>query len=99
VTPGNQLFAGERIFRYEVPVDDQWHDFKLWGDPLAVQCRDIRAVEFWARHGGENADPSGLSRSFIVVGTGHPIPTDARYWGTAIAPGGQLVWHLLELWP
>jgi len=92
------LDAGERIYRFEVPVDDQWHEFTLWGDPLAVECRDPSVVEFWARHHDDPIVP-GVVRSFVVVGTGHRVPKDARYWGTAIVPGGQLVWHLLERRP
>ena len=88
-----RLEKNERIYRYEVPVDDQWHTFQLSGNPLAVNCRHMTTVEFWTR--SNNVDP-GLERSFIVVGTGHPIPAETHYWGTAVAPGGMLVWHLLE---
>lgn len=84
-----------RIYRYEVPVDDQWHEFALHGAPVAVGCRDPRFVEFWAMH-DDGYDP-GPVRRFIVVGTGHPLPARAhRHVGIAVAPGGQLVWHLME---
>jgi hypothetical protein len=93
----DNLHPDECIYRYEVPVDDQWHELKLWGNPQAVNCRDPRVVEFWCRHPVANALVDfDIARSFIVIGTGHRVPVDARYWGTAIAPGGQLVWHLLE---
>lgn len=88
------LDRGERIFRFEVPVDDQWHPIKLSGHPLAVGCRDARVVEFWARE--TDVATAGV-RMFRVVGTGHPMPEKATYWGTATAPGGWLVWHLVEL--
>jgi hypothetical protein len=81
-----------RIYRYEVPVDDQWHEFDL-GPVLAVGCRQADVVEFWAMH-----FDNGLTvrRRFIVVGTGHTLPVEAsRHIGTAVAPGGQLVWHLM----
>jgi len=83
-----------RIFRYEVPVDDQWHEVKLLGNPLAVGCREVAVVEFWARAYDDGS--VGYRRRFMVVGTGHPFPSHLRYWGTAVAPGGSLVWHLLE---
>ena len=35
-----------------------------------------------------------LSRTFVVVGTGHPIPNGYRYLGTAV--GKAFVWHLYE---
>lgn len=81
------------IFRYEVPVDDQWHEVALRGDVLAVGCRVPTVVEFWARY---SDDSPAVFRRFLVVGTGHPLPDNARYHGTAVAPGGHLVWHLLE---
>jgi hypothetical protein len=82
-----------RIFRYEVPVDDRWHEFELSGDVLAVGCRTPTLVEFWARH---SDDTPPVTRRFGVVGTGHPLPDNARHRGTVVAPGGHLVWHLLE---
>lgn len=82
------------IFRYEVPVDDQWHEFALRGDVLAVGCRVPTVVEFWARH---DDDEPPTVRRLAVVGTGHPLPDGVgRHHGTAVAPGGHLVWHLLE---
>jgi len=84
-----------RIFRYEIPVDDQWHTIALLGDPLAVGCRRLNVVEFWARWATDGS--AGVDRRFMVIGTGHMAPNNAwRHWGTAIAPGGQLVWHLIE---
>lgn len=80
------------IYRYEVPVDDQPHTIELWGDPLAVGCRTVGEVEFWAF-----AVPGAatMARRFQVIGTGHPALNGARYWGTAVR--GVFVWHLLEL--
>lgn len=101
-SPGTPLYAGERIWRYAVPIDDNWHGFALQGDPLYVACRQTAEatgghpiIEFWAR-----AQPNGLPgthREFMVIGTGHLVPTDVRIWGTAI--DGPFVWHLLERWP
>ena len=83
----------EAIYRYEVPVDDEPHPIELSGEILHVGCRDPRTVEFWAL----SADRPTTQRVFYVVGTGHPIPGGfTAHIGTVIAPGGQLVWHLLE---
>lgn len=79
------------IYRFEVPVDDQWHQIAACGTPLRVGCRDPRVVEFWAWH-----RPDLPPRSLCVFGTGQPIPGHATYRGTTVAPGGALVWHLLE---
>lgn len=80
-----------RILRYEVPVDDQWHLFRA-GEPLHVACRDTEVVEFWA---WETADGTLAYREFLVVGTGHYVEEGVRHIGTALVPGGGLVWHLV----
>ena len=82
------------IFRYEVLVDGGTHE--IWcSAPLFVASRSHRdIVEFWACPDG----PDAQLRRFTVVGTGHPLPAAAHvYRGTAIADGGALVWHLLEI--
>ncbi len=85
------------IYRYEVPVDGQWHEITLTAGTkvLHVAARQPNMVEFWAQHfpwGGVKA------RQFRAYGTGEPMPGWERfaYQGTAIVPGGSLVWHLME---
>src|SRR5688572_25192614 len=103
------LQPGEQIYRYSVPVDDQWHEIALQGNPLAVECRDARFVEFWARH---REDSFESKRWFRVVGTGQSLPNhptgapgDVIYRGTAMSPctpltaPGMFVWHLIEARP
>lgn len=80
-----------RILRYEIPVDDQWHTITGCAMPVHVGCRDIGVVEFWAWE-----RPGSRPHQYRVIGTGHPVDDDLWYCGTAIAPGGQLVWHLVE---
>ena len=79
-----------KIFRYEIPVDDRWHEMAV-GDILHVAARRPDVVEFWA------FDRIGLSRWLRVYGTGQPI-TDGivAHHGTVITADGQLVWHLLQ---
>jgi hypothetical protein len=81
------------IFRYAVPVDDEWHTLTLSGPIVHVATRHVDFVEVWATTNG-----TMQYREFRVFGTGHPWPEDAglAYVGTAIAPGGALVWHLVE---
>lgn len=88
-----------RIYRYEVPVDDQPHTFRLGSDPLAVGSRRPDVVEFWAAH---YSDVLVLTRSFTVVGTGHPLPDNLKttgrwHWGTVPVADGAGVWHLIEV--
>jgi hypothetical protein len=81
------------IYRYEIPVDDQWHDLELSGAVLHVAARKSHAVELWALDTGGPA----ITRTFRVFGTGQPLPDGRpRHIGTALAAGGQLVWHLME---
>jgi hypothetical protein len=84
-----------RILRIEVPVDDEWHIARVPSTPiLHVNCRQANLVEFWIREAETSAE--GVT-AFRVYGTGQPTPASARYEGTAIAPGGRLVWHLLSV--
>lgn len=83
-----------RIYRYEVPVDDQWHVIPDCSPALHVACREPDTVEFWANP----VPPSTHVRAFRVYGTGHDIDPNAMYVGTALAPGDVLVWHLMAKW-
>jgi len=80
------------VYRYEVPVDDTWHDITLTGPIVHVTSRqgDVRTVHFWALAGLG----SPYTASLRVYGTGHQVPLDATYRGTAISE--PLVWHLFE---
>jgi hypothetical protein len=83
-----------RIYRYEVPVDDRWHEIELCGgEPEHVAARRYDVVEFWAYH--DARFPARKTR-FMAVGTGHPLPRGAAYVGTALAADGRFVWHLFE---
>ena len=84
------------IYRYEVPVDDQWHTLCLSGPIVHVATRRPDVVEVWATTHGFGAYDVDL----LVVGTGHRYPsTDVTHVGTAVVPGGALVWHLLRRGP
>lgn len=83
------------IHRYEVPVDDQWHEVELTGDIVHVAARTPYAVEVWA-HAGIG---SPCVHEFRVFGTGQPLPTGhggapLRHVGTALV--GRLAWHLMQ---
>lgn len=82
------------IFRYEVPVDDQWHTLTLGGDIVHVAARRPDVVEVWAEHWHNSTWK--LSRKFRVYGTGQPN-VEGVHVGTALAADGALVWHLREM--
>jgi len=82
------------VWRYEVPVDDQWHEVQLGGlgsQPQHVASRRSGIVEFWITQ-YEGAPTS--ARYFRVFGTGHQLEPGIQYVGTAL--DGLLVWHLFE---
>ena len=82
-----------RVIRHLIPADDATHGLGLNGAILHVATRLVDAVEVWTLDSGGPTTP----RTFLVVGTGHPWPDgDWTHVGTAIIPGGVLVWHLLE---
>lgn len=82
-----------RALRHEIPVDDTVHEVVLAGPILHVGCKgrpDV--VDVWTQDEGQTRKVR-----LLVVGTGQPWPDGAFYLGTAIVPGGRLVWHLLGL--
>lgn len=93
------------VHRYEVQIDDRWHEFTLTGRIVHVACRGeslYAPVQFWALV----EDLSPYTASFRVFGTGHEVPERAQYVGTAFSPPrtamfalppGKFVWHLFEL--
>lgn len=81
------------VFRYEIPVDGEWHDLELSGQILQVASRKPDLVELWAFQGADLP----RARRLQAFGTGQPLPEDTAvlHVGTALAPGG-FVWHLFE---
>lgn len=86
------MTAERKVFRYTVPIDDQWHELNLAAAPLAVAAAGD-AVEFWAEDMGPSSRYLGC---FRVFGTGHPLPPDALWAGTCTRTAEGLVWHLYE---
>lgn len=81
------------IHRFEVPVDDKWHRATLFGPIVHVGARRIDPVEFWTM----NNSPVPTQLDLRIYGNGQPIEDHgAQYVGTAMVPGGTLVWHLIS---
>jgi hypothetical protein len=82
------------MYRYQVGLAGP-ETIGLTGEPAAFGAlADSAGIEFWAEH-----DDAGIAvpRTFVVVGTGHPVPDGAVYAGTAPRTRHGLVWHLYEL--
>jgi hypothetical protein len=82
------------IYHYEVGLDDP-EVINLTGPPLAFGVLErSKGMEFWAEHDDAEAE---IGHTFIIIGTGHLVPRDARYVGTAPRTPEGYVWHLYEL--
>lgn len=82
----------QRVLRWDVPVDDKWHDIGA-GRVVEVAVRNTRTpdernlVEVWTLEDYPGTSTADLpKRSAIVVGTGQPAPENTEYLGTAIVP-------------
>lgn len=86
------------IWRYEVKIslmNDAPTDLMLTGDPVQFEALpQSRGIGFWAEH---DSDKPEILRRFIIIGTGHPIPENAVYVGTAPRTEHGLVWYLYEV--
>jgi hypothetical protein len=82
------------MYRYQVGLDGP-AEIGLTGDPVAFGTLAFSdGMEFWAEH--DDAKPAAV-RTFVVVGTGHPVPDGAVYVGTAPRTPEGLVWRLYEI--
>lgn len=81
-----------RVWKYEVPVDDQDHDIGFW--PVHVAAKDAATLLVWCEvETAEGEQPT--TEPFRVFGTGHPIPPGAAHAGTVQV--GPFVWHLYNM--
>jgi hypothetical protein len=81
-----------KVFHYEVPVDDDWHDVELTGPIVHVATRQgaYSPLHVWAlAEIGQK-----YTARLRVFGTGHKVPDYVMYRGTAIQE--PVVWHLFE---
>lgn len=89
----------KQVFKYVVPVDDMFHTFDIRTDRpvghVAATGNEIDRVTFWVETDENVVIP--FTRTFTVVGTGHPVTESWIYCGTTVAANGALVWHLYEL--
>lgn len=80
-----------RIWKYEIPVDDQDHQIPFWPIHVAAKSDDHAVVVVWCEV--ELADgEQPATEAHRVFGTGHPLPDGASHRGTV--QSGPFVWHL-----
>ncbi|MGW9021281.1 DUF7352 domain-containing protein [Leucobacter chromiiresistens] len=80
------------IFRYEIPVDDDFHEVPVGTIVLATPHRRLGHgwVEVWVLHAPEESEVVELT----VVGTGHPVPPNLKHEHSVRAD--PLVWHIFS---
>ncbi|MFI5995875.1 hypothetical protein ACIBAC_28995 [Streptomyces sp. NPDC051362] len=90
-----------RLLRHRVVASAEPQMRRVHSDPLHAVAERLgvgedaqHIVDFWAEG---NIEEDGTARSFIVLGTGQPIPDDARYWVSTGRTSDGLVWHLYEV--
>lgn len=89
--------TASRMLRYEIPIDDEWHDIEGPWEILHYGCRRPDVVEFWGLVSTGPYSAPLRTRRLRVFGTGQPIEGDfPSYQATVIAPGGALVWHVFR---
>lgn len=93
------------IWKFPLPLDTDRFELRMPAAvPLSVQLQNGDPV-MWAAVLPETADGGDRNlRTFVWVGTGHPLPDDVRiidrdYRGTVQLHGGSLVLHLFEVFP
>jgi hypothetical protein len=89
--------ADRRIWRFPLPITDRVRiDMPEGAQPLSVAVSRTGGedLDLWAI---VNPDNTPGFRTFLVVGTGNPVPADCgRFIGTVATHGGALVWHVFE---
>lgn len=91
-----------KIYKYPVPVDDQWHDLPVTGKITHIGPDPFRndVIYVWAVHDDQGSQDAG-TRRFRVFGTGHELPPNTRpenILGSVQTRDGMFVWHLIDTW-
>jgi hypothetical protein len=92
------------VYKYEIPIDGQPHNYKLNGIIRRVESSEILypgpkygskfIVEFWTE---QSADQLDTEHTFQVFDTGRPLPDNATWIGTTNGNNLGHAFHLYEL--
>lgn len=86
------------VWKYRIPYWEQTEatfDIPVGGTIVHIAREKTGSVEDFVSLWVEvNSTAATEARSFVIVGTGHPIPVGSRYRGTAFS--SPLVIHLYE---
>ena len=85
------------VWKFSIPVNDEWTTL-----PVPEGARLVGAASQFSPSSVEvwfdcDTGAAAGARTFIIVGTGHPVPEDAGdHVGMAMALNNTLVWHIFE---
>lgn len=87
-----------RVFRYEIPISDEWHEFPEGKVVFATPHRkmDAARVEIWVLHDFDPFERQTPPRmmGLRVYGTGHPISEPVEH--VYSFRDDPLVWHVMR---
>jgi len=81
------------VFKYEIPILDSSAIMMHDGAIIRHVDNQHERLCIWAEVDPQNAMSS---RTFYVRGTGHELPPNVEYIGTAIFASGALVFHVYQ---
>ena len=89
----------EVIFKYQLhTADSTTLQLPIGARPLCIQVQGGNPC-LWVKHDDPEGVEEWVDRTFVTIGTGHPIPDehyDDKYIGTYQLLDGALVFHLFE---
>ncbi len=82
------------VWKYEVPLDDEWHDMPFSPNRIVHVGAQSAAVVVWAERFDTDDDPlrEPTCCPLKVFGTGSTIPAGCEHVGSVIV--GAFVWHV-----
>lgn len=83
----------KKVFKYPVGLDSFELDMPQWATILSLHMQNGKP-HIWAL---VDPDLQITRRRFLLVGTGHDVPENAKFVGTFLVRGDALVFHLFEV--
>ena len=84
------------VWKYDIAIEGSAHAIPIGARLVHVAAQDVAVPDFFSTWWEVDVDKPKALHTFVVVGTGHAIPDDYQYRGTALCANGRLVWHLYE---
>jgi hypothetical protein len=84
----------KKVDLYQIPLDDDWHEFELHGPIVCMGTQTSSWMNFWAVEDSA-ADP--VTMSLRVFRTGETIPDESAVHAWTWDPWqGQVMVHLVQ---